>query len=62
LASLQPRQWSKEFAEAVKEAGKRDDEYRGAWKELEAVLGNAALKDRKVEKEAAHPREVRQRD
>ena len=31
-------------------------------KELEAVLGNAALNDRKVEEEAARPREVRQRD
>jgi len=62
LASLQPRQWTKEFAEAVKEGGKRDDEYRGAWKELEAVLGNAALNDRKVKEEAACPREVRQRD
>ena len=31
-------------------------------KELEAVLGNAAPNDRKVKEEAAHPREVRQRD
>jgi len=62
LASLQPRQWSEEFAEAVKKAGKGDKEYQGAWKELEAVLGNAALNDRKVEEEAAYPREVRQWD
>jgi len=62
LASLQPRQWSEEFAETVKEAGKKDDEYQGAWKELEAVLGNAALNDRKVAEEAARPREARQRD
>jgi len=62
LASLQPRQWSEGFAEAVKEAGKKDREYQGAVKELEAVLGKAALNDRKVEEEAARPREVRQRD
>jgi len=62
LASLQSRQWSEEFAEAVKEAGKRDNEYQSAWKELEAVLRNAALNDRKVEEEAARPREARQRD
>jgi len=62
LASLQPRQWSKEFAEAVKEAGKKDVEYQGAWKELEAVLGNTALNDRKVEEEAARSHEARQRD
>jgi len=30
LVSLQPRQWSEEFAEAVKEAGRKDDEYQGA--------------------------------
>jgi len=62
LASLPPRQWSEEFAEAVKKAGKKDNEYQGAVKELEAVLGNEALNDRKVEEEAAHPCEVRQRD
>ena len=62
LASLQSRQWSEEFAEAVKEAGKRDNEYQSAWKELEAVLRNAALNDRKVEEEAARPRDARQRD
>ena len=62
MASLQPWQWLEKFAEAVKEAGKKDDEYQGAWKELEAVLGNAALNDRKVKEEAAHPCEARQRD
>jgi len=62
LASLQPQQWSQEFAEAVKKAGKKDDEYQDAVKEQEAVLGNAALNDRKVEEEAARPREVRQKD
>jgi len=58
LASLQPQQWSEEFAEAVKKAGKKDNEYQGAVKELEAVLGNAALNDLKVEEEAARPREA----
>jgi len=62
LASLQPWQWSEEFAEAVKKAGKKDNEYQGAVKELEAVQGNAALNDRKVEEEAACPHEARQRD
>jgi len=62
LASLQPRQWSEEFTEAVKKAGKKDHEYQGTVKELEAVLGNAALNDQKVEEEAAHPREVWQRN
>jgi len=62
LASLPPWQWSEEFAEAVKKAGKKDYEYQGAVKELEAVLGNAALNDLKVEEEAARPREARQRD
>jgi len=62
LASLQPQQWSEEFAEAVKKAGKKDNKYQGAVKELEAVLGNAALKDRKVKEEAARSREARQRD
>jgi len=62
LASLQPRQWSEEFAEAVKKAGKKDNEYQSAIEELEAVLGNAVLNDRKVEEEAAHPCEARQRD
>jgi len=62
LASLQPWQWSEEFTEAVKKAGKKDNEYQGVVKELEAVLGNTALNDRKVEEEAAHPREVRQRN
>jgi len=62
LASLPPWEWLKEFAEAVPEAGKKDNEYQGAWKELEAVLGNAALNDRKVKEAAAHPCEVRQRD
>ena len=62
MASLQPRQWSEEFAEAVKKAGKKDDEYQGAWKELEAVLGNAALDDRKVTEEATRPHEARRRD
>jgi len=62
LASLQPQQCSEEFAEAVKKAEKKDIEYQDAVKELEAVLGNAALNDRRVEEEAARPREVRQRD
>jgi len=62
LASLPPWQWSEEFAEAVKKAGKKDYEYQGAVKELEAVLGNTALNDRKVEEEAARPCEARQRD
>jgi len=62
LASLPPRQWSEEFAEAVKKAGKKDNEYQGAVKELEAVLGNEALNDWKVEEEAAHPCDARQRD
>ena len=44
--------------EAVKKAGKKDNEYQGAVKELEAVLGNAALNDLKVEEEAARPREA----
>jgi len=30
LASLPPWQWSEEFVEAVKEAGKKDNEYQGA--------------------------------
>jgi len=62
LASLQPWQWSEEFTEAVKKAGKKDNEYQGAVKELEAVLGDAALNDWKVEEEAARPREARQTD
>ena len=62
LASLPPRQWSEEFAEAVKVAGREDNEYQGAWKELEVVQGNAALNNRKVKKAAAHRCKVRQRD
>ena len=62
MASLQLRQWSEEFAEPVKKAGKKDNGYQGAVKELEAVLGNAALKDQKVEEKAARPRKARQRD
>jgi len=45
-----------------KRQGKKDHEYQDAVKELEAVLGNAALNDRKVEEEAARPREARHRD
>jgi len=45
LASLSPRQWSEEFAEAVKKAGKKDYEYHGTVNELEAVVWNAALND-----------------
>jgi len=59
---LPPWQWSKEFAEEVRKAGKKDKDYQKAVKELEGVLGNAALNDRKVEVEAARPREARQRD
>jgi len=62
LASLPPWQWSEEFAETVKEAGKKDKEYQGAWKELEAVQGNAALNHRKVKEAAVRPCEVRQKD
>ena len=62
MASLQLRQWSEEFAEPVKKAGKKDNGYQGAVKELEAVLGNVALKDQKVEVKAARPRKARQRD
>ena len=62
LASLPPRQWSEEFVETVKEVGKKDKEYQGAWKELEAVQGNAALNDRKVKEVAVRPCEVRQKD
>jgi len=29
----------------VKKAAGKDSEYQGAWKELEAVLGNVALND-----------------
>jgi len=46
----------------VRKAGRKDKEYQDTVKELEAVLGNAALNDRKVEEEAARPREARQRD
>jgi len=59
LASLPPQKWSEEFVEAVKEAGKKVNEYQGAWKELEAVQGNTALNNRKVKEAAAHPHEVR---
>jgi len=45
LASFPPQEWSEEFAEAVKKASGKDSEYQGAWKELEAVLGNVALND-----------------
>jgi len=62
LTSLPPRQWSEEFAEAVKKAGKKDYEYQGAVKELEAVLRNVELNDQKVEEEATRPREAQQRD
>jgi len=62
LASLPPQQWSEEFAEEVRKAGTKDKDYQGAVKELEAVLGNGALNDRKVEEEAACPREAQQRD
>jgi len=62
LASLPPQQWSEEFVEAVKKAGKKDYEYQGAVKELEAVLANAALNDWKVKEEAAHPGEAWQRN
>ena len=48
--------------EAVKKAGMKDNEYQGVVKELEAVLGNEALNDWKVEEEAAHPCEAWQRD
>jgi len=51
-----------EFAGEVRKAGKKDKEYQGAVKKLEAVLGNAALNDQKVEEKAAHPREAQQRD
>jgi len=40
----------------------KDNEYQGVVKELEAVLGNEALNDWKVEEEAAHPCEAWQRD
>ena len=62
LASLRTREWSEEFAEAVRKASENDKEYQGTVKELEAVLGNAAPNDRKIKEQAAHPREVRQRD
>jgi len=62
FASLPPWQWSEEFAEEVRKAGRKDKEYQDTVKELEAVVGNAALNDRKVEEEAARPREAWQRD
>ena len=46
----------------MRKAGKKDKDYQKAVKELEGVLGNAALNDWKVEVEAARPREARQRD
>jgi len=58
LASLPPQEWSKEFAEVVRKAGEKDEEYQDTMKELEAVLGNVALSDRKVEEEAACPCEA----
>jgi len=45
LASLPPQQWLEEFAEEVQKAGKKDEEYQDAVKELEAVLGKVALND-----------------
>jgi len=37
LGSLPARKWAKEFEEMVKEAGKKDEEYRWTREELEAV-------------------------
>jgi len=62
LVSLPSWEWSEEFAEAVRKAGRKDEEYQEAWKELETVLRKAALNDRKVEEEAARPHEARQSD
>jgi len=62
LGSLLARKWVKEFEEMVKEAGKKDEEYRRTREELEAVRKESALNGRKAEEEATDPHEAQWRN
>jgi len=42
LGSLAARKWSKEFEEQVKDAGKKDKEYKRTWKDMEKVRMESA--------------------